>query len=79
MDMGISNGITGSSIDTSVVVASQGSVTVSNISGQTVCVYSLEGNCLGKYSPACDEIKIPLAKGMYIMTIDNSSHRKIIR
>ncbi len=79
MDMGISNGITGSSIDTSVVVASQGSVTVSNISGQTVCVYSLEGNCLGKYSPACDEIKIPLAKGMYIVTIDNSSHRIIIR
>lgn len=79
IDMGVSNGVISSSVGLPSVVAAQGGVSIYNLDGQNVAIYTMDGSCIGKYAPKAEKFELSLSKGLYIVTVGSQSHRIIIR
>lgn len=78
-DLGVSNAVSESLVAAPEVKVDGNMLVVSHATGNTVSVYALDGRCIGAYSVDTDRFEVNLSTGMYIVTVDKSSHRVIIK
>ncbi|MBD5274688.1 MAG: hypothetical protein HDS37_01040 [Bacteroides sp.] len=73
------NGVQDSPIGMPKVSSANGRIVVENAEGLSIDVYSLDGSCVDRFVSKSERVEIPLSQGMYIVTVDNSSYKVIIR
>ena len=73
------NGVQDSPIGMPKVSSANGRIVVENAEGLSIDVYSLDGSCVDRFVSKSERVEIPSSQGMYIVTVDNSSYKVIIR